>query len=208
MRLILSNHKPCHAIYKDAVTGVVQYKVRSPIKVSEFISTITRRIDVDIPRRNSGHSQCNALRRTGGRSGDVLSKGESALVWVASRHIHGKGWEGVQVVLHHVYHTSKFSCWTRPLISVNLHKLLPLAQGKRRLRHSRRRIPRAKSRPHFQETGALSGNISAVRTHGRRDIRTCGMVSLLSRVDLPPIQITFICVERSRRSRNDGTQQL
>jgi hypothetical protein len=54
MRLIISTHKPINATYKDAETGVVQYKVRSPIKVHELISTISRRIDSDIPRRNSG----------------------------------------------------------------------------------------------------------------------------------------------------------
>ncbi|KAF7357815.1 hypothetical protein MVEN_00827500 [Mycena venus] len=57
MRFILSTHKPINATYKDAETGVVQYKVRSPIKVHELISTISRRIDSDIPRRNSGSSQ-------------------------------------------------------------------------------------------------------------------------------------------------------
>ncbi|KAJ7748796.1 hypothetical protein DFH07DRAFT_961997 [Mycena maculata] len=54
MRLILSSSKPINATYKDADTKVVQYKVRTPIKVHEVISTITRRIDSDIPRRNSG----------------------------------------------------------------------------------------------------------------------------------------------------------
>ncbi|KAJ7457965.1 hypothetical protein B0H11DRAFT_2062080 [Mycena galericulata] len=57
MRLILSSRKPVHAAYKDAATGVVHYKVRSSNKLHEFVSTITRRIDVDIPRRNSGHPQ-------------------------------------------------------------------------------------------------------------------------------------------------------
>jgi hypothetical protein len=59
MRLILSTHKPINATYKDAETGIVQYKVRSPIKVHELISTITRRIDSDIPRRNSGASDAS-----------------------------------------------------------------------------------------------------------------------------------------------------
>ncbi|KAJ6594444.1 hypothetical protein B0H19DRAFT_1247115 [Mycena capillaripes] len=54
MRFILSTHKPINATYKDAETGIVQYKVRSPIKVHELISTISRHIDSDIPRRNSG----------------------------------------------------------------------------------------------------------------------------------------------------------
>ncbi|KAJ7354658.1 hypothetical protein DFH08DRAFT_1077317 [Mycena albidolilacea] len=57
MRLILSAHTPINATYKDAETGIVQYKVRSPIQLQELTSTITRRIDSDIPRRNSGPSE-------------------------------------------------------------------------------------------------------------------------------------------------------
>ncbi|KAJ7641726.1 hypothetical protein FB45DRAFT_825990 [Roridomyces roridus] len=64
MRFTISSPKPINATYKDAETGIIQYKVRSPIKVHEVISTITRRIDTDIPRRNSGsesdHSSSSA----------------------------------------------------------------------------------------------------------------------------------------------------
>jgi hypothetical protein len=57
MRLILSTHTPINATYKDAETGIVEYKVRSPIQLQELTSTITRRIDSDIPRRNPGPSE-------------------------------------------------------------------------------------------------------------------------------------------------------
>ncbi|KAJ7123780.1 hypothetical protein C8R43DRAFT_1135834 [Mycena crocata] len=53
MRLILSTIKPINATYRDE-TRVVQYKVRTPIKVHDLTTTITLRIDSDIPRRQQG----------------------------------------------------------------------------------------------------------------------------------------------------------
>ncbi|KAJ7267642.1 hypothetical protein B0H12DRAFT_118431 [Mycena haematopus] len=69
MLLIISTHKPINATYKDAETGIVQYKVRTPIKVQELVSTISRRIESDIPRRNSGTSELGDTATDSGRFG-------------------------------------------------------------------------------------------------------------------------------------------
>ncbi|KAK7000727.1 hypothetical protein R3P38DRAFT_2797034 [Favolaschia claudopus] len=69
MRFILSTHKPINATYKDAETGLIQYKVRTPIKVQELVSTISRRLDIDIPRRNSVASEQSIATGDNGRFG-------------------------------------------------------------------------------------------------------------------------------------------
>ncbi|KAJ6498804.1 hypothetical protein C8R45DRAFT_95510 [Mycena sanguinolenta] len=69
MRFIISSHKPINATYKDAETGIVQYKVRTPLKVHEIITTISRRIESDIPRRNSGSSELGDAATDSGRYG-------------------------------------------------------------------------------------------------------------------------------------------
>ncbi|KAJ7216429.1 hypothetical protein GGX14DRAFT_358997 [Mycena pura] len=49
MLLILSTSKTVNASYRDAATGSVLYKVKTPVRVHDLTTTITRRID-DVPR--------------------------------------------------------------------------------------------------------------------------------------------------------------
>ncbi|KAJ7499301.1 hypothetical protein FB451DRAFT_1385004 [Mycena latifolia] len=51
MRLFVSTNKPINAIYTEAESRIVQYKVRTPIRVPELNSKISRRLESDIPRR-------------------------------------------------------------------------------------------------------------------------------------------------------------
>ncbi|KAJ7688353.1 hypothetical protein B0H17DRAFT_1068248 [Mycena rosella] len=51
MRLLVTTNKPINANYRDAESGVTQYKARTPIKVPELKTTISRLLDSDIPRR-------------------------------------------------------------------------------------------------------------------------------------------------------------
>jgi hypothetical protein len=58
MQLILATHNPLDSTYHDATwrdadSGVVQYKVRTPIKMHDQTTTISRRIEGDIPQRDS-----------------------------------------------------------------------------------------------------------------------------------------------------------
>ncbi|KAJ7457966.1 hypothetical protein B0H11DRAFT_203495 [Mycena galericulata] len=201
MRLILSNHKPCHATYKDAVTGVVQYKVRSPIKVSEFISTITRRIDVDIPRRNSGHSQAGtdsdhsqAAGTTGDRFGLLAQlcwylRGPSVMRFggqeVDPATFFRKvkvPWYGLPVGIFTGKDGKeyKWSCTmytTRLKVNDGSDTLVAEYRAQSLGLISKKRAPCLEIFPPFEHMA-------------------------------DEIFITFICVERSRRSRNDGTQQL
>ncbi|KAJ6622691.1 hypothetical protein B0H10DRAFT_2012352 [Mycena sp. CBHHK59/15] len=60
MHLILSTPKPINATYRDADSGVVRYKVKTPIKVHDLTTTISRLIDSDVPRREQGDSNTEA----------------------------------------------------------------------------------------------------------------------------------------------------
>ncbi|KAJ6541996.1 hypothetical protein DFH09DRAFT_1322628 [Mycena vulgaris] len=52
MHLILSTHKPINAIYRDAQSGVTQYKVETPINlVHNLTTTISRIIPSDVAQR-------------------------------------------------------------------------------------------------------------------------------------------------------------
>ncbi|KAJ6470940.1 hypothetical protein C8R45DRAFT_875127 [Mycena sanguinolenta] len=75
MRLILSNHQPLHCTYTDAESGVVQYKVHTPIKL-HLRTTLSRLIAADIPRRDAAPEAATSTtsqpeRDTGGRFGLV-----------------------------------------------------------------------------------------------------------------------------------------
>ncbi|KAJ6567250.1 hypothetical protein DFH09DRAFT_919057 [Mycena vulgaris] len=59
MRFFVSTNKPINANYRDE-SGVAQYKVRTPIKVPELNTTISRLIDKDIPRREQGDSDADS----------------------------------------------------------------------------------------------------------------------------------------------------
>jgi hypothetical protein len=52
MLLILSHHQPIEATYRDAASGLAQYKVETPIKMHDLITTISRVIEGDIPQRD------------------------------------------------------------------------------------------------------------------------------------------------------------
>ncbi|KAJ7808777.1 hypothetical protein B0H14DRAFT_3151879 [Mycena olivaceomarginata] len=60
MHLTLAPHKPINATYTDTESGVEQYKVHTEIKLHDSITTISRRIDSDVPRRDS-QSEGNAI---------------------------------------------------------------------------------------------------------------------------------------------------
>ncbi|KAJ6505206.1 hypothetical protein C8R45DRAFT_545716 [Mycena sanguinolenta] len=53
MHLELTPHNPLNATYYDTVSGRAQYKVHTEFKVHNSVTTISRRIESDVPRRNS-----------------------------------------------------------------------------------------------------------------------------------------------------------
>ncbi|KAJ7102846.1 hypothetical protein C8R44DRAFT_808636 [Mycena epipterygia] len=53
MHFLLSSNKPMNATYREAESSVAQYKVKTPIKLPDLTTTISRLIDSDIPRRDS-----------------------------------------------------------------------------------------------------------------------------------------------------------
>lgn len=65
MHLTVSPHNPINATYRDTESGVEQYKVQTEIKVHDSITTISRRIDSDIPRRDWDGGEANAAARFG-----------------------------------------------------------------------------------------------------------------------------------------------
>lgn len=56
MLLILSTSKTVNASYRDATTGSVLYKVKTPVRVHDLTTTITRRID-NVPRHSEPGAQ-------------------------------------------------------------------------------------------------------------------------------------------------------
>ncbi|KAJ6616392.1 hypothetical protein B0H10DRAFT_2392384 [Mycena sp. CBHHK59/15] len=51
MQFNLSTHKPINDTYSDAESGVAQYKVQTEIKMHDTTTTISRRINNDVLRR-------------------------------------------------------------------------------------------------------------------------------------------------------------
>ncbi|KAJ7354657.1 hypothetical protein DFH08DRAFT_49502 [Mycena albidolilacea] len=192
MRLILSTHKPINATYKDAETGIVQYKVRSPIKVHELISTITRRIDSDIPRRNSGASDAST---DSGRFG-LLAE----LSW------HMRAPSVMRIGGKDIDPTTFFQKPTSVKWYSLPDRIFTAQDGKEY---------RWRAGAHSTKLKLNDGSDTVVAEY------KCKSVGLISKARdpsleiFPPfehmvdeIMITFVFVERLRRNRNDGTQQL
>ncbi|KAJ6507173.1 hypothetical protein C8R47DRAFT_1100504 [Mycena vitilis] len=194
MRFILSTHKPINASYRDAETGVVQYKVRSPIKVHELISTITRRIDTDIPRRNSGSESEGEGTTSSARFG-LLAQ----LSW-RMRGPSVMRFGGQDIDPATFFRKVRTPWYGYP------QRIFTAEDGKQY---------KWTASPHYTKLKLDDGSDTPVAEYG------CKSVGLLSQRRDPyfkifptfehmvdEIMITFIFVERLRRGRNDGTQQL
>ncbi|KAF7367975.1 hypothetical protein MSAN_00863000 [Mycena sanguinolenta] len=53
MHLELSPHNPLNATYYDTESGRAEYRVQTEFKAHNSVTTISRRIESDVPRRNS-----------------------------------------------------------------------------------------------------------------------------------------------------------
>jgi len=194
MRFILSTHKPINATYKDAETGDVQYKVRSPIKVHERISTISRRVDVDIPRRNSGASEQGDATTDSGTFGHLAQLSwylrAPSVMRIGGKDIDPKNFFQKPKVPWYAFQQRIFT-----------------AQDGKEYRWT--------GGAHYTKLKLNDGSDTLVAEY------RCKSVGLISKARDPYLEIfppyehmvdeiiiTFVYVERLRHSRNDGTQML
>ncbi|KAJ7187124.1 hypothetical protein C8R46DRAFT_284862 [Mycena filopes] len=195
MRLILSTAKSINARYKDETSGFVQYKVSTPIRVHNLTTTIRRRIDGDIPHREHEHDSDTETAADDERFGLLAT-----LAW------HMIGWK--TVIQFAGREISGRSFFRKEKVGVLSWEYVFTARDEKEYRWYFRMY-----------SSTLKVNDAAATVVAEYKVSSVGVVSKPRRpasLEIFPefehladdIMVSFIFLEKIRRSQVDPTQQL
>ncbi|KAJ7018486.1 hypothetical protein C8F04DRAFT_382913 [Mycena alexandri] len=192
MRLTLSTAKSINASYSDEA-GVVQFKVHTPIRVHKLITKIRRRLDGDIPQREQSGSDT-----------ETDDNGRFALLATFSWYV--IRWK--MVIQFGGTEMSPATFWRKEKVGVLNWEYVFTARDRKEYRWYFRRY-----------SSTLKVNDVAATIVAEYKVSSVGVVSKPARpasLEISPdfeymvdeIMVTFIYLEKIRRSQIDPTQQL